>query len=117
MKKLPPNLSFTELLNDMYLHHWQLTLVREFRLRDSFYGRYQNMDFLTWNGSTNFLHALFDKVEKLFDSNIKLRIRIDIQVNFLQHFIENRCGSLYTHCPRDRQQSQLFLLPYTRDHP
>ena len=117
IKGLPLNLSFKVLLNDIYLHHWQLTLVREFRLRDSFYGRYQNMGFLTWNAPTDLLYALFDKVEQLFDSNIKLGIHIDIKVNFLQLFIENRRGSLYTRCSRDRRQSQLFLLPYTRDHP
>ena len=64
IKGLPLNLSFTVLLNDIYLHHWQLTLVRQFRLRDSFYGRYQSMGILTWNGSTDLLYALFDKVEK-----------------------------------------------------
>ena len=118
IKGLPLNLPFTVLLNDIYLHHWQLSLVREFRLKDSFYGRYQNMGFLTWNASTDLLYALFDKVEKLFDSNIKLRRHIDIKVNFLQLFIENRRGSLYTRCSRiDQRQSQLFLLPYTRDHP
>ena len=37
IKGLPSNLSFTVLPNDIYLYHWQLTLVREFRLRDSFY--------------------------------------------------------------------------------
>ena len=59
------------------------------------------MDFLTWNGSTDLLYALLDKVEQLFDSNFKIRICIDTQVNFLQLFSENRRGSLYTRCSRD----------------
>ena len=36
IKILLLNLSFTALLNDIYLHHWQFILVREFRQRDSF---------------------------------------------------------------------------------
>ena len=76
------------------------------------------MGFLIWNGSTDLLHTLFEKVEQLFDSNIKIRICIDVQVNFLQLFIEDQRGSLYTHCSRiDRRQNQPFLLPYTRNHP
>ena len=75
------------------------------------------MGILTWSGSTDLLHALLDKVEQLFDSNIKLRIYIDIKVNFLQLFTENQRDSLYTRCSRDRRQSQRFLLPYTRGHP
>lgn len=117
IKGYAENLLFLELLTNIYLHDWQLTLVREFRLRDLFYGRYQNMGFLTWNDSPNLLPIFFEKVQKSFDTNIKLITCRGTSIKFLQIEIENRQGSLYTHVLHDQSCQQLFLLPYTKEHP
>ncbi|CAF3430834.1 unnamed protein product [Rotaria socialis] len=118
IKGYPLNLSYLELLMNIYLYDWQLTLVREFRLRDLFYGRCQQSGFFTWRESLDLLPVLFEKVQKSFDSNIKLITCTGSNVQFLEISIENRQGSLYTRISHDQHsRQQPFLLPYTKDHP
>ncbi|CAF4089855.1 unnamed protein product, partial [Rotaria sordida] len=103
-KGCPLNLPITDLLCNIYLHDWQLSLLRQIRLKDSFYGRYHNMGFFTWNASTEYLEALFDELQQNFDSDIKLTTYTDNRVEFLNAIIENKRGFLETRVSHNQQQ-------------
>ncbi|CAF3939155.1 unnamed protein product [Rotaria sordida] len=115
-KGCPLNLPITDLLCNIYLHDWQMSLLREIRLKDSFYGRYHNMGFFTWNASTDYLERLFDERQLTLDSDIKLTTYIDTRVEFLNAIIVNNRGFLETRVYHN-QEEQPFLLPYTKNHP
>ncbi|CAF4372875.1 unnamed protein product [Rotaria sp. Silwood2] len=115
-KGCPLNLPITDLLCNIYLHDWQMSLVRQIRLKDSFYGRYHNIGFFTWNASTDYLERLFDELQQTLDSDIKLTTFIDTRVEFLNAVIENTKGILETHVYHNPNE-QLFLLPYAKNHP
>jgi len=112
----PLNLPITDLLCNIYLHDWQLSLLRQIRLQDLFYGRYHNRGFFTWNASTGYLERLFDELQQTLDSDIKLTTYIDNRVEFLNAIIKNNRGFLETRVSH-KQQQQPFLLPYAKNHP
>ncbi|CAF1486986.1 unnamed protein product [Rotaria sordida] len=117
-KGCPLNLPITDLLCNIYLHDWQLSLLRQIRLKDSFYGRYHNRGFFTWNASTGYLERLFDELQQTLDSDIKLTTYIDNRVEFLNAIIKNNRGFLETRVYHNQQQQQQpFLLPYAKNHP
>ncbi|CAF3347698.1 unnamed protein product [Rotaria sp. Silwood2] len=115
-KGCPLNLPITDLLCNIYLHDWQMSLVRQIRLKDSFYGRYHNIGFFTWNASTDYLERLFDELQQTLDSDIKLTTFIDTRVEFLNAVIENTKGILETRVYHNPNE-QPFLLPYAKNHP
>ncbi|CAF4287103.1 unnamed protein product, partial [Rotaria sordida] len=112
----PLNLPLIELLCHIYMHHWQYSLVTHICLKDAFYGRYKDTDFLTWNGPIDQLQTLFNKLEQELDSNLQMTTFISSDVHFLHAAIENRKGSLHTHVHHD-STIQPFLLPYEHSHP
>ncbi|CAF2056870.1 unnamed protein product [Rotaria magnacalcarata] len=113
----PLNLPLTKLLGNIYLYQWQIPLVREIRLKDQFYVRFHDQGFLTWNRSLNELQTLFDELEQTLPENIEIVSSIDKQTHFLNCYIENINGRLYTRVYRDTTTTQSFLLPYFSDHP
>ncbi|CAF5172426.1 unnamed protein product, partial [Rotaria magnacalcarata] len=113
----PLNLPLTKLLGNIYLYQWQIPLVREIRLKDQFYVRFHDQGFLTWNRSLNELQTLFDELEQTLPENIEIVSFIDKQTHFLNCYIENINGRLYTRVYRDTTTTQSFLLPYFSDHP
>ncbi|CAF3050590.1 unnamed protein product [Rotaria sp. Silwood2] len=116
IKGSPLNLPLTELLASIYLHHWQVPLVRNVRMKDVFYGRYNDMGFITWNASIEELQIIFDELQQELDSNLQMTTFIGSDVHFLHAFIENQNGRLYTRVSHD-SISQPFLLPYAHTHP
>ncbi|CAF3844746.1 unnamed protein product [Rotaria sp. Silwood1] len=117
MKGCPLNLPLTDLLCNIYLHDWQMSLLRQIRLKDSFYGRYHNRGFFTWNASTDYLERLFDELQQTLDSDVKLTTYIDTRVEFLNAVIGNTKGILETHVYHNPNEQQPFLLPYAKNHP
>ena len=115
VKGSPINLSFTELLFNIYLHDWQIPLVREIRLANEFYGRFHNTGFLTWYGSMEKLQTCFSDLN-VQHPDIQITISIGSHVHFLNAYIENRKGDLYTRVYHDPSK-QPFLLPYVTGHP
>ncbi|CAF3881794.1 unnamed protein product [Rotaria sp. Silwood1] len=112
----PLNLSLIYLLASIYLHDWQVPLVRNIRIRDAFYGRYNDTGFLTWNASINELQKIFDELQQALDSNLQMTTFIGNDVHFLQASIENQNGHLYTRVYHDLI-CQPFLLPYAHRYP
>ncbi|CAF1383690.1 unnamed protein product [Rotaria sordida] len=112
----PLNLPLTELLGNIYLHDWQVPLVRNVRIREALYGRYNDIGFLTWNSSIEELQKIFDELQQELDSNLQMTTFIGSDVHFFDAFIENQNGCLYTRIYRDSIR-QPFLLSYTYSHP
>ncbi|CAF1290998.1 unnamed protein product [Rotaria sordida] len=112
----PLNLPLIELLCHIYMHHWQYSLVTHICLKDTFYGRYKDTSFLTWNGPIDQFQTLFNKLEQELGSNLQMTTFISSDVHFLHAAIENRKGSLHTRVHHD-STIQPFLLPYEHSHP
>lgn len=120
VKGCPLNYAFTQLLFDIYLHQWQMILVRYIRAKNQFYGRYHDQGIFTWNdasssSSSDDLHTCINELNERYP-NIQLTTSSGFQVHFLHAFIENQAGSLHTRVYRD-PWVQPFLLPFTTDHP
>ena len=115
IKGSPLNLPLTRLLFNIYLHNWQIPLVRQIRLADEFYGRYHNMGLLTWYGPTDKLQICFNQLNKEYP-DIQMTTSVGNHVNFLNAYIENRKGNLYTRVHHN-PLLQPFLLPYVTGHP
>jgi hypothetical protein len=116
IKGCPLNFRLSRLLFNIYLHNWQLPLVRQIRLADEFYGRYDNIGFFTWCGSTENLEIHFNELNYQHP-DVQITRSTGLNVHFLNIYIENRKGNLYTRVYRDPNK-QLFLLPYvTNGHP
>ena len=112
----PLNLPLIPLLGSIYLHQWQVPLVRNIQVKEAFYGRYNDRGFLTWNGSNKELQKVFDELQQNLDSSLEITTFIGSNVHFFEAFIENKNGHLYTRVSHE-SISQLFLLPYAHGHP
>jgi hypothetical protein len=64
IKEIPLNLPITRLLLNIRLHNWQISLVKQIRLVDELYGRYHDIDILTWYGPTDRLQRCFIELNK-----------------------------------------------------
>ena len=115
IKGCPLNLQLTVLLSNIYLHDWQTPLLRQVCLTNAFYGRFNDTGILTWNGSFEKLCSIFGQVKQSLDFELQATSIIDRQVRFLNAYIENQQGLLYTRVARNRTQ-QLFVLLYTSNH-
>ncbi|CAF1320317.1 unnamed protein product [Adineta steineri] len=109
------NFRLSRLLFNIYLNYWQLPLVQQIRLADEFYGRYYNMGIMTWYGSTNTIQTCFNELNYQHP-DIQLTQSMGLNIHFLDVYIENRNGKLYTRVYHDPKK-QLFLLPYVTGHP
>ncbi|CAF4070474.1 unnamed protein product [Adineta steineri] len=115
IKGCPINFRLSRLLFNIYLNYWQIPLVRQIRLADEFYGRYYNMGIMTWYGSTNTIQTCFNELNYQHP-DIQLTQSMGLNIHFLNVYIENRNGKLYTRAYHDPKK-QLFLLPYVTGHP
>ena len=115
-KGSPLNYKFTQLLFDIYIQQWQTKLVLRIRATDQFYGRYHHLGIFTWNTLNEDLHMSIQELNEQ-NADIQLTITRANKVNFLDAYIENRNGQLYTCVYRDVKQQQPFLLPYSAEHP
>ena len=111
----PANLALCQLLADIYLQDWQRALVRQVRVNQGFYARYQDTGILTWNGAIDtFAECLLALNAEYPD--VRVTTSSGQQVHFLDCHIENCQGQLYTRVYHN-PCAQIFLLPYANDHP
>ena len=116
MRGCPVNLPIVELLGGIYMHYWQMPLMRHVRLGSLFYGRYHHTGFFTWDSSATHLQLLFNKMKESLPVDLQLRTSIGGSAHFLHCHIENLHGRLQTRAYHDPTQ-QPFLLPYAAEHP
>jgi len=100
---------------DIYLQNWQISLVRQIRIANKFYGRYHDMGIFTWDGSNIALQTCLLELNEQYP-DVQITTSIGAHVHFLNIYIENQNGSLYTRVYHDPMK-QPFLLPYAADHP
>ncbi|CAF1097789.1 unnamed protein product [Adineta ricciae] len=115
VKGCPFNYRLSRLLLNIYLHYWQQHLVGQIRLADEFYGRYYNMGIMTWFGSITSLQACFTELNYQHP-DVQITQSTGLNVHFLNVYIENQNGKLYTRIYHDSKK-QPFLLPYVTGHP
>ena len=116
LKGLPLNMPLTELLCNIYLHYWQLPLVRQIRVANGFYSRYRNIGLMTcYEPNLNKLQTTLNELKQQHP-NIEISTSIGSTVNFLNATLENKNGNLYSYMYHD-PSIQPFLLPYISNHP
>ncbi|CAM4837257.1 unnamed protein product, partial [Rotaria magnacalcarata] len=76
----PLNLSLSQLLGSIYLHQWQTPLLRQIRLKDTFYVRFHDQGFLTWKESNDQLQIIFDELQQILPSEIQMTTFIGTHV-------------------------------------
>ena len=74
-----------------------------------------NQFFFTWNETSAELRNILRVIQQQ-TNNVHLDINIDSSVHFLDAYVENRHGALYSrvHCDPSTQK---YTLPYVVDHP
>jgi len=116
IKGSPLNYTFTQLLFDIYIQQWQNILVRYVRSTNQFYGRYYHRGIFTWNKSSEDLAKCIKELNEQ-NADVPLTISSGMTARFLNAYIENRNGILYTRVYRDITTGQQpFLLPYSAEH-
>ncbi|CAF4239749.1 unnamed protein product [Rotaria sp. Silwood2] len=108
----PTTSRFTETLANIYLLGMENNcLINHRSMQNEFYGRYQNQIFFTWNQSLNELEEILHQM-KLQYNHLDFHISIEKQLTFLDIYLENRHGFLYSRVHHE-QNRQRYTLPYT----
>jgi hypothetical protein len=76
--------------------------------------RYKDQVFLTWNGSGDELRRLLDSMTEKYP-NVQMKIKMGSSVEYLNAFIENQNGQLYSRVYHD-VSIQAYTLPYVMGH-
>ncbi len=77
--------------------------------------RYKDQLFFTWNGFENELDYFLQTIRQNYP-HVQLRTRIGTSVSFLNAYVANQDGQLYTRVYRD-PTIQAYTLPYVVGHP
>lgn len=98
-----------------FMFFFEMNIVKQINNSGGFYVRYIDDIFIGVNCPTRHLHKQIDQWNKL-DSNIKLSAQTGHSINFLDLYLENTNGQLFTrvyHKPSD----ELYFLPFISVHP
>ncbi|CAF2151217.1 unnamed protein product [Rotaria magnacalcarata] len=115
-KGSPTTMPITDTLSNIYLFQWQTKLLRIIKQNDGFFGRCKDELFFTWNSSSNELHDLLQSI-KIQYPNVYFHTSIGSNVNYLNLYITNQNGQLYTRVNRDATLKENYILPYVTGHP
>ena len=117
IKGIPLNFPLSYLLLNIYLYNWQLNSLQCTHYMDELFGLYYNTGFFTWNRSIDEIKCGFDNIRQKFQlNNIQFISSMGKTVHFLNVYIVNNNGQLYTRVYHNPNQQQ-FLLPFVTDHP
>ncbi|CAF1049326.1 unnamed protein product [Rotaria sordida] len=110
IKGSPTCFPFSETLATLYVLPWFKSFFRQSLLEKEFYGRYHNQLFFTWNDTKeNLIHMIeMANTDKL---NIHVDIKMGSNATFLQAYLENQHGTLYSRVHHD-STIQKYTLPY-----
>ncbi|CAF1285263.1 unnamed protein product [Rotaria sp. Silwood1] len=114
-KGSPNTLPLTETLSNIYLFVWQKKILKEVNQNIELFGRYKDRIFFTWNKSTAIALETFLEDLREKHRNIRFQKLIGTTVSFLNAYIENRQGQLYTRVHHDSNM-QRYILPYVIGH-
>ncbi|CAF4187077.1 unnamed protein product, partial [Adineta steineri] len=107
--------AFTLTLANIFMWHWEQTLVEHQRNSTELYGRYIDDIFFTSNDSMNHINQLLKEANDRH-TNIKLTSVIQNPNSFLDVNINNVGHDLITSVYH-KQSSEPYVVPYKSDHP
>ena len=116
VKGSPTTILLTETLADIYLFQWQKKILKEINARRQFFGRHKNDIFFTWNGSHEELQTLLQQLQEN-DTNVHQQIAINSTIQFMNAYLENRSGHVYSCVDHQPVYLQQYTLPYVVHHP
>ncbi|CAF3392411.1 unnamed protein product [Rotaria socialis] len=114
-KGSPDTMPLSDILLDIYVFSWQNEIFNQIRRSKDLFGRSKDRIFFTWNQSNkidleNFLQTIQDH-----RPNVQFESCIGMNVSFLNAYIENRQGQLFTRVYH-HSNLQRYTLPYVLHH-
>ncbi|CAF4636069.1 unnamed protein product, partial [Rotaria socialis] len=114
-KGSPNTMPLADTLSNIYVFVWQKQILKQLQLNNEFFGRYKDQIFLTWsNGNEeqlgSFLQTIRDK-----SPNVQFQKLIASSVPFLNAFVQNQNGDLFSRIHR-HPLIQGYSLPYEVGH-
>jgi len=102
-------------LANFYMFFFEQNIVKQITNSGGLYVRYIDDIFLAINWPIRHLHKQIDQWNK-FDSNIKLNAQAGLSINFLDLYIENNNGQLFTKVYH-KPSYEPYFLPFNSIHP
>ncbi|CAF4866958.1 unnamed protein product, partial [Rotaria magnacalcarata] len=114
-KGSPNTMPLSDTLSNIYVFVWQKQILKQLQLNNEFFGRYKDQIFFTWNNGNeeelgSFLRTIRDK-----SPNVQFQKLIASSVPFLNAFVENQNGNLFSRIYR-HPLIQGYSLPYEVGH-
>ncbi|CAF5225318.1 unnamed protein product, partial [Rotaria magnacalcarata] len=86
----------SDTLSNIYVFVWQKQILKQLQLNNEFFGRYKDQIFFTWNNGNeeelgSFLQTIRDK-----SANVQFQKLIASSVPFLNAFVQNQNGNLFS---------------------
>ncbi|CAF4675521.1 unnamed protein product, partial [Rotaria socialis] len=107
----PSNSGLIETLSNIYVNRMEKFLIDQSSTKQNeFYGRYQNQIFFTWNQSVDELEQILKSMKSEYH-HLSFDIHIGKHLNYLDLYLENRHGLLYSRVHHQPTQ-QPYTLPY-----
>ncbi|CAF3506423.1 unnamed protein product [Rotaria sp. Silwood2] len=106
---------FTLTLANIFMWHWEKTLVEQQRNSNELYGRYIDDIFFTSNDSIDKVNKMLADANKRH-SNIKLTATIDNPIPFLDIHIKNTANNFITSVYH-KEAAEPYVVPFQSDHP
>jgi len=116
VKGSPTTIPLTETLANIYLFQWQKKILKEINARQQFFGRHKNDIFFTWNGTYEELQNLLQQIQE-HDTNVHQQIAISSKIQYINAYLENRTGHVYSCVDHQPAYLQQYTLPYVVHHP
>ncbi|CAF3676623.1 unnamed protein product [Rotaria sordida] len=116
MHGLPQNVRLSDLLLNLASYPWQNMIMNDYRLKTEFMVRYNDELLFTWNHSEKDLHTFLQSVQEKYD-DIHMNIACGQCTHYLNVYIENRFGHLYTRVYYPLDTRSKLILPYVVGHP
>ncbi|CAF1172266.1 unnamed protein product [Rotaria sordida] len=108
-------MALTETLSNIYLFIWQKKILKELDQNITFFERYRDQIFFTWNKSNALELETVLRTIRENHSNVHFQKLIGTSVQFVNTYIENRQRQLYSRIYHDLI-IQSYTLPYVVGH-
>jgi hypothetical protein len=112
LKGGPTSSSLIETLANIYLSRMEQFLIDQNSMQNEFYGRYKNQIFFTWNRSLDELQEILKLMTSKYN-HLNFDIHIQEKLTYLDIYLENRHGQLYSRIHSRQNHQQSYTLPYT----
>lgn len=108
---LSSSFELTDILLNLALYSWQKMIINYSKLKTDFIARCQDELFFTWNDSQKELEIFLQLIREKYNE-IDLKIEWGYSIHYLDIYLENRQGHLYTSMFHPNDKSSKLILPY-----